>query len=165
MAMTTSKATGGNDVIFGNLGQDDIIGGSSDLFNLRLPTQRPDGSDLIFGGAGTDISRNNAGDATASASGDLVSARAVMQWIRCNHRRQWTHPPVGGVNGHAGLNAAEVTAGYAISGGFLNFNYDARYYPADTDAATLYDRIIRARGSVPRLHVRWPRLPALRGHF
>jgi len=53
---------GGNDVIFGNLGQDDIIGGSSNLFSLITPEQRPDGSDLIFGGAGTDISRNNAGD-------------------------------------------------------------------------------------------------------
>ena len=44
---------GGNDVIFGNLGQDDIVGGSSDLFSLTTPAQRPDGADLIFGGAGT----------------------------------------------------------------------------------------------------------------
>ena len=33
---------GGDDVIFGNLGQDDIVGGSSDLFTLDdAPTQRP----------------------------------------------------------------------------------------------------------------------------
>ncbi|MGC9329054.1 MAG: hypothetical protein ACP5I1_15575, partial [Candidatus Hinthialibacter sp.] len=46
------EGAGGADVIFGNLGQDDIIGGSSDLFGLTAPEQRPDGSDLIFGGAG-----------------------------------------------------------------------------------------------------------------
>src|SRR6185503_6766452 len=56
------EGNGGNDVIFGNLGQDDIVGGSSSLFSLMDRTQRPDGSDLIFGGAGTDISRNNESD-------------------------------------------------------------------------------------------------------
>ena len=49
------EGNGGNDLIFGNLGQDDIIGGSSNLFSLTTPAQRPDGTDLIFGGAGTDI--------------------------------------------------------------------------------------------------------------
>jgi Ca2+-binding RTX toxin-like protein len=43
----------GGDVIFGNLGQDDIIGGSSSLFGLNEPVNRPDGADIIFGGAGT----------------------------------------------------------------------------------------------------------------
>ena len=53
------EGNGGNDVIFGNLGQDDVLGGSSDLFGLSDPSDpdadrdlRPDGSDLIFGGAG-----------------------------------------------------------------------------------------------------------------
>ncbi|MCE8556437.1 calcium-binding protein [Ruegeria pomeroyi] len=46
---------GGNDLIFGNLGQDDLIGGSSSLYTLVTPEQRPDGSDVIFGGAGTQI--------------------------------------------------------------------------------------------------------------
>ena len=58
------EGNGGNDVIFGNLGQDDIIGGSSNLF-AGLDgdnTNRPDGSDLIFGGAGTAITRNDLGD-------------------------------------------------------------------------------------------------------
>jgi Ca2+-binding RTX toxin-like protein len=51
------EGNGGNDVIFGNLGQDDIIGGSSDLFSLSTRDRRPDGSDFIFGGAGTELSR------------------------------------------------------------------------------------------------------------
>ncbi|MCI0535950.1 MAG: hypothetical protein L0Z50_12060 [Verrucomicrobiales bacterium] len=48
---------GGNDVQFGNLGQDDMIGGSSDLYGLTTAAQRPDGDDIIFGGAGTRLDR------------------------------------------------------------------------------------------------------------
>jgi Ca2+-binding RTX toxin-like protein len=54
---------GGNDREYGGLGQDDIIGGSSSLFGLDDATAtlfgipannvlRPDGADLIYGGAG-----------------------------------------------------------------------------------------------------------------
>jgi hypothetical protein len=78
---------GGSDVIFGGLGQDDIVGGSSSFFSLGDPTNplapnpeydpvtnpdvpeflettvganlRPDGDDIIFGGAGTQVARNN----------------------------------------------------------------------------------------------------------
>ncbi|MCW2999090.1 MAG: type secretion target repeat protein, partial [Solirubrobacterales bacterium] len=57
---------GGNDVIFGNLGQDDLIGGSSNLFTLDTPDKRPDGNDIIFGGAGTRIDRNDYSDDLAS---------------------------------------------------------------------------------------------------
>ena len=52
---------GGNDVIFGNLGQDDLIGGSSSLYGLTTSGLRPDGADIIFGGAGTRIDRNALG--------------------------------------------------------------------------------------------------------
>jgi Ca2+-binding RTX toxin-like protein len=48
----------GNDTVFGGLGQDDIVGGSSSFFSLMTPDQRPDGSDLLFGGAGTRIARD-----------------------------------------------------------------------------------------------------------
>src|SRR5262249_54552149 len=60
------EGNGGNDLIFGNLGQDDIIGGSSDLFGLRSASQRSDGSDTIFGGAGPHTARNDAGDTSAA---------------------------------------------------------------------------------------------------
>ena len=56
------EGNGGNERMYGNLGQDDMIGGSSSLFSLITPDLRPDGSDLIFGGAGTDLARNNLGD-------------------------------------------------------------------------------------------------------
>ncbi|TDG15222.1 LEPR-XLL domain-containing protein [Seongchinamella unica] len=45
------EGNGGADLLYGGLGQDDIIGGSSDLFGLTTTVQRPDGSDLIYGGA------------------------------------------------------------------------------------------------------------------
>ncbi|MCK4276071.1 MAG: hypothetical protein KAX78_06135 [Phycisphaerae bacterium] len=61
------EGNGGNDLIFGNQGQDDIIGGSSDLFGLSAPTQRPDGSDWIFGGSGTAAARNTMGDLSDDA--------------------------------------------------------------------------------------------------
>ncbi|MFL6035274.1 MAG: Calx-beta domain-containing protein, partial [Gaiellaceae bacterium] len=57
---------GGNDVIFGNLGQDDIVGDDSDLFSLSAATGRPTGSDTIFGGSGTKTGRNDAGDTAAT---------------------------------------------------------------------------------------------------
>jgi len=66
------EGNGGNDVIFGNLGQDDIIGGSSNLFGLTTAAQRPDGADLIFGGAGTDIARGDVGDGTHGRDADMI---------------------------------------------------------------------------------------------
>jgi Ca2+-binding RTX toxin-like protein len=47
------EGNGGADMLIGNLGQDDIIGGSSQLFGLTTGAQRPDDSDIIFGGAAT----------------------------------------------------------------------------------------------------------------
>jgi len=135
------EGNGGNDVIFGNLGQDDIIGGSSDLYNLTGAAKRPDGTDLIFGGAGIDISRNNAGDATASSTGDLIvnpRGHAMDADVIIGDNGRILR--LVGVNGHAGVNSSTPSeSGVAISGGFLNFNYDS--YPGDTDPAT-YDRII-----------------------
>ena len=48
------EGNGGNDVLFGNLGQDDLVGGSSQYYGLTA-AMRLDGSDLLFGGAGTDM--------------------------------------------------------------------------------------------------------------
>ncbi len=93
---------GGDDTVFGNLGQDDIIGGSSTLFGLDTPAERPDGSDLIFGGAATDIGRNDTGD--TSSQGHARDSDAI-----------------------AGDNAnllLLVGTGTIHSGAFLEFNYD-----------------------------------------
>src|SRR5262249_4066121 len=69
------EGNGGNDVVFGNLGQDDIVGDSSDLFSLTTLDRRPVGADLLFGGAGTHIGRNDLGDVGANGHGrdaDLI---------------------------------------------------------------------------------------------
>jgi len=68
---------GGKDVIFGGLGQDDLVGGSSTHFSLISAENRPDAKDWIFGGAGTQIDRNNgfdplAGDHSAAEYGEDV---------------------------------------------------------------------------------------------
>ncbi|MCA9060477.1 MAG: hypothetical protein KDA85_18330, partial [Planctomycetaceae bacterium] len=60
---------GGNDVIFGNLGQDDLIGGSSSLYGTPTASHRPDGQDIIFGGSNTHTARNDAGDLTPDGHG------------------------------------------------------------------------------------------------
>ncbi|HEU5192826.1 MAG TPA: hypothetical protein VFX14_24355 [Methylomirabilota bacterium] len=70
------EGNGGNDLMYGNLGQDDLIGGSSALFGLTTAAMRPDGSDTIFGGAGFDIGRNDSGD--TSATGHACDADYIM---------------------------------------------------------------------------------------
>ncbi len=97
------EGNGGNDVIFGNLGQDDIVGGSSSLFvGLETSAQRPDGSDLIFGGAGTAYARNDEGD--LSADGHARDADMIL-----------------GDNG----NIYRLVGTYGTSSDvFLTFNYD-----------------------------------------
>lgn len=64
-------------MIFGGLGQDDIVGGSSSFVSLTDPTMRPDGDDLVFGGAGTDTARNDIGDASLDASTQVITTTAT----------------------------------------------------------------------------------------
>ncbi|WP_392533892.1 DUF4347 domain-containing protein [Nostoc sp. C117] len=92
------EGNGGGDLILGNLGQDDIVGGSSNLFSLTASTQRPDGADTIFGGAGTDIARNDLGD--QSANGHARDADYIL-----------------GDNGN-------ILRLIGSNGQFLKFNYD-----------------------------------------
>ena len=89
---------GGSDTIFGGLGQDDIIGGSSNLFSLTSMAQRPDRSDVIFGGAGTDIARNDRTAGHAADSDTIVGDNGNVYRLV-------------GVNGVLGT-------------GFLTFTYD-----------------------------------------
>ena len=53
------EGNGGNDIVFGGLGQDDMVGGSSDLFTLDLYTERPDG-------VGHDLRRRGSRERTGS---------------------------------------------------------------------------------------------------
>ena len=57
------EGNAGADVVFGNLGQDDIVGGTSTLFGVDL-AHRSDGSDILFGGAGLQLAINEIGDQT-----------------------------------------------------------------------------------------------------
>ena len=70
---------GGRDVVFGNLGRDDLVGGSSDLFCSTRWAARPDDDDLVFGGAGL---RNGRNDAVARP----------RHRLRHDRRRQRRHP-------------------------------------------------------------------------
>jgi Ca2+-binding RTX toxin-like protein len=67
------EGNGGNDLMYGDLGQDDMIGGSSALYGLTTAAMRPDGSDIMFGGAGLHIGRNDLGDATIDQTGVITA--------------------------------------------------------------------------------------------
>lgn len=71
-----AEGNGGNDVLYGGLGQDDLIGGSSSMFSLTTRDQRPDGSDTIYGGAGTRVGINDAGD--LSGNGHAHDADVIL---------------------------------------------------------------------------------------
>ena len=121
------EGNGGNDVILGNQGQDDIIGGSSTLFSLETPNQRPDGSDLVFGGSGTAVARNDAGNLTPQ--GHATDADVIL-----------------GDNGNIyrllGVNDAPGGGGgVEMFGGFLAFNYDT--YTNDPPAVPQAKIVVR----------------------
>jgi Ca2+-binding RTX toxin-like protein len=98
---------GGSDLMFGNLGQDDVLGGSSNLFGLVSADQRPDGTDTMFGGAGTRTARNDAGD--TAVTGHARDADVLL--------------------GDNGAVHRIVGTGGTSTGAFLSFNYD-NYTPA-----------------------------------
>ena len=111
------EGNGGDDVIFGNLGQDDIVGGSSELFTLDTRDLRPDGSDMIFGGAGTRIEHDHDVD-------DLNRDTIILDDV---HARD--ADAIAGDNANiyrlVGTNAVEgegVDTSYGDQ--FLAFNYD-----------------------------------------
>ena len=117
---------GGNDVIFGNLGQNDIIGGNSDLFSLTQPSQRPDsGSPIIFAGAGTEIARNYDALPLGTSAGDAHARNASV--IVANN---------GDIFDLVGTNGTDT-------GGFLTFNYDSgqnglTFHPGQSNGTNYY---------------------------
>ncbi|MDX1384061.1 MAG: hypothetical protein R3190_10490, partial [Thermoanaerobaculia bacterium] len=100
---------GGNDVVFGNLGQDDIVGGSSSFFSLVAPELRPDGADLIFGGSGQRIDANHL---IGAGNADTIVPEEA-------HARD--SDAIAGDN--ANIFRVVGTHG-ADTGGFLEFQYD-----------------------------------------
>ena len=73
------EGNGGNDLMYGGLGQDDMIGGSSALFGLDTEVKRPDGSDIIYGGAGNPVrlARNDFVGTTDTDTGTTEGVGAV----------------------------------------------------------------------------------------
>ena len=129
------EGNGGNDVIFGNLGQDDILGGSSDLFSLTDRLYRPDGTgvtdpahgsggdpdtlglrnDILFGGAGTDLDRNNIGDASQDGNGTIVGI---------THGRDADMLLGDNGNIYRLVGTMDYDGDHAFTYGFLQFQYD-----------------------------------------
>jgi hypothetical protein len=142
---------GGNDILFGNQGQDDLVGGSSDMFNLATRAQRPDGSDLIFGGSGTQIARSAIGDATIDAAGNITTTSnghandsdAIIgdngDIIRLIGVNSTVAPPVGAavVSGSLGQAGNPVQS----LNGLLRYNYDN--YNDGAGAAKIVVRDVR----------------------
>jgi Ca2+-binding RTX toxin-like protein len=108
------EGNGGSDVIFGNLGQDDIVGGSSTLFGLTARSQRPDDSDILFGGAGTELARNESGNIVDEGDGKHARDADTIAGDNANIYR------LVGVNGQLGGGGVVATFN-----GFLSFNYDS----------------------------------------
>ncbi len=103
---------GGNNVIFGNDGQNDIVGGNSDFFGTATPNLRTSGSNTIFGNAGTQLDREDVGD--TSAQGHAADASVIVanngEIIR-----------IVGTNHTPGLGAGGVQIAET---GYVRFNYD-----------------------------------------
>ena len=91
-----------------------MIGGSSELFSLVTPSLRPDGTDILFGGSGTRIGRN---DFVGSAFGTTDDDN----FIALENRHSRDSDMILGDNG----NIFRVLGIHATDGGaLLEFNYD-----------------------------------------
>ena len=125
------EGMGGDDVIFGNLGQDDIIGGSSNLFSLKNDSDpeadrnlRPDGSDMIFGGSGTEIDHDELFDNEAGDIDTIIPEKDI-------HARDADAIAGDNANIYRIVGTGEITPpgedpipGTGDTGGFLSFDYD-----------------------------------------
>ena len=116
-----AEGNGGDDVIWGDLGQDDLVGGSSDMYSLVLASQRPNGIDTIYGGAGMRTVIDDPGD--ISSVGHAQDSDAIL-----------------GDNGNL----------YRIVGAFGSSLRDATGEPAATFLAFAYDNYSTFERIVPR---------------
>ncbi len=131
----------GNNTIFANQGQNDIVGGNSDMFSLKqtIPSSvllglRASGSNLIFGGSGNNVGY---GDCTNSAFSSLNS---VFECVTTPNGHAHDSNVIlanngdifrlVGTSGHVGQAPA---SGVISPLGYLTFNYDISGYPTATE--------------------------------
>jgi len=140
------EGNGGDDTVFGNLGQDDIVGDNSSLFSLdREDERQPAGADLLFGGAGLAIDRNDDGDASVDDEGNLTIAANghsrdadVIAGDNANIVR------LVGVNGSEGSDDSDIQ----FENGFLVFNYD-NYATNDSPHQRIISRAVELLDYTP----------------
>ncbi len=117
------EGNGGNDRIYGGLGQDDLIGGSSILFGLDgLVTNRPDGADMIYGGAGNPVqlSRN----ASFTGPDNDISGDASVA-VPTDERHARDADVILGDNGEIYCIVTEDPETHVIGYEAFNYDYDA----------------------------------------
>ena len=123
------EGNAGNDRMYGNLGQDDMIGGNSTLFGLDDATAafygidletdfaRPDGADMIYGGAGnpTRLARN---DFVGDCTNDTTAPSSDDPQIPLENRHARDADVIMGDN----ANIYRLVDG--TTGNYLQFSYD-----------------------------------------
>ncbi|HUG11386.1 MAG TPA: calcium-binding protein, partial [Opitutaceae bacterium] len=110
------EGNGGADLMFGGLGQDDMIGGSSALYGLDSHSKRPDGSDIMFGGAGIRTERNDIGENINGIAFATYNADQSVNVLPTGHASD--------ADFMMGDNANIYRLVSATTGLFLTFNYD-----------------------------------------
>ncbi len=138
----------GNNVIFANQGQNDIVGGNSDLFSLTLangnpalPALRASGSNIIFGGSGDNVgygdctnttfdSLNTSQECVTSQDGHAHDANVITANNADVIRLVGTNHTYGAGNGDATFNFSGCGK---PSCAYLNYNYDISGYPTATE--------------------------------
>jgi hypothetical protein len=124
------EGNGGDDLIFGGLGQDDIVDGSSALFGLATSAQRPDGSDTIYGGNGTVADDQSPSD--SAANGRSRDADVIMG----DNANIFRLVGLNGVSGGAFLTFSYAAdAKQIIVRGFDLLDYTIPESPTDIGAA------------------------------
>jgi Ca2+-binding RTX toxin-like protein len=112
------EGNGGSDLMYGGLGQDDMIGGSSALFGLTSEELRPDTVDVMYGGAGIATTRNDIG-ATSFGLASEDGQTHVITTLANGHSRDADFMMGDNANVYRLVNAG--------TDAFLRFNYDANY--------------------------------------